>query len=99
MEMPLVYTLAKFKGRKGEVEVPAIANSGAELVVLTKELAEQIDPEPLTKEKVDVEVAGGIKLKSAVYLVEVEVKDPDTGERRRELVHAIILPDQDIYHC
>lgn len=37
----------KLRGRRGEVEVLALANSGSHYLVIPKSVAERIEPEPL----------------------------------------------------
>ena len=82
---------------RGEEEAKAsmLANSGSDLVVLTKDLAEKVKPKS-TGLKIEMIKVGGERENHELFEIEVEVEDPETKERRKEKVHAIISEHQDV---
>jgi len=89
-----IFIEVKLKGEK-EKAVKMLANSGSDLIVLTKKLAEEIKPRE-TGNEVEIVKVGGEKEKKKLYEVEAEVADPETREKRRETGYAIISEEQDI---
>jgi predicted aspartyl protease len=85
--MPEVWTRVRFRGEKGEAETSALANSGADYVVLTEDIVRRIDPK-FAGGGVEVEVASGEKHYSPLYEVEVELPDA----KRTCVAEAIVLP-------
>lgn len=75
-----IYLKAKLKGKK-ETETWIQANSGSDLVVLPKELIEEIKPRKI-KSKIKGLVVGGKEIESPLYEIEIEVKDPKKKIKR-----------------
>ena len=85
----------KIKGKGGEVEVKMLANSAADLIVLTRSVFEKIKPERMGYE-VELIKVGGDKEVLPVFSAEIEVEDPETRERRKENVEVVVSGNQDI---
>ena len=86
--MPAIWLEVKFKGKKGEVEALSLLNSGSDIVVLPKVIANEISP--VHSGRIKVELANGKIIKRDAYYIEIEVKNIETGKKRRAKVLATI---------
>jgi predicted aspartyl protease len=75
------------RGKRGEVRSEALLNSGSDVVILPKEMAQEIGPEPVGV--VLIELADGRVVRRKAYEVEVEFPD-DKGKVRRVKTEATI---------
>lgn len=78
----------KVKG-KGEVRVDFFVNSFSDYVILPPEIVEKIKPKIL-REVEEIDTPGGPR-KGPLFLVTLEVEDPETKERRSAEVEALML--------
>jgi predicted aspartyl protease len=92
--MPVIKIRTSFEGRSGVKTTTALANSLSDFVIITKQVADAIDPEPLGYEQ-ELEVGGGGTIRGPVYRVKVQVKDEKSEEREAE-VKAILLEGERI---
>jgi predicted aspartyl protease len=91
--MPEVLIPAELKGEKGKVKTIMLANTGSDLVILTEKVAREIEP-TFMGHTIDLEVGGGATIKGQACVVEISVKDPETGESRSEVVEAVVVKGQ-----
>lgn len=73
----------KLKGRKGEKEVLMLVNSGSDFTVISEKLRAEIDPKPLGK-KIELEIAGGGRIKGEIFKVRLEMEDERKIKRKLE---------------
>lgn len=66
------------------------ANTLSDFLILTEDVAKQINPKILNYEE-EIEVGGGGKVKGKACIVALKVKDPKTKIERQEDVEAVIL--------
>ena len=93
--MPAVMLRAKLKGKGGEVEVPAYANSLSDFVIITGKVVKKIKPESMGFDEV-LEVAGGKKVGGPAYQIRVEIEDLETKEKREAQVEAVWLKGEKV---
>ena len=91
--MPEVLIPTRLKGEL-EKEVIMLANTGSDLVILTEEIANEIRPK-LLKRKIELKVGGGGLVRGQACLIDVSVKDPESGEERGGEVEAVIVEGQE----
>jgi predicted aspartyl protease len=84
--MSLTYEVL-LKGKKGGVRSKALLNSGSDVVILPKQMAQEIGPEPAGV--VLIELADGRVVRRKAYEVEVELRD-EKGKIRRVRTEATI---------
>lgn len=86
--MPPIWCTATFRGREGEARTEALLNSGSDVIVLPKSLAEKIGPEPVGE--VEVELADGRSFMRETYEIEVEITGEETTQPRETKALATI---------
>ena len=87
-----IYARGKIKGKK-EIEAEFFINSGSDVILLPKKVAEKIEPKLVGE--VELILADGSKIRRDVYEVEVELED-SKGRRKRCTAHATIEEREDI---
>lgn len=92
--MPVIEIKTAFKGRKGTKSAIAAANTLSDLVILTKEIVDAVDPEPLHYEE-ELVVGGGGTVRGPAYRIEVRVKDK-SGRERKAKVKAVLLEGEKV---
>jgi predicted aspartyl protease len=78
---------------KNRIERPMLVNSLSDLVILTEEVAEKIEPKYLGYD-VSLRVGGGGEVKGKACLITVRVKD-EKGEAREAEVEAAVLKGEE----
>lgn len=91
--MPEVWIDVKFKGEKGGVKARTLVNSGASSTVLPESIIKEIQPKTIGY--TDIKVASGQKFSSNVYLIEIEIENPETKEIRKGEIEAVMLPERE----
>lgn len=82
---------AKVKGKE-EQEVNLFVNSFSDYVILPPEIIERIKPKIL-KEVEEIDTPGGPR-RGTLFLITLEVEDPETKERRSAEVEALMLENE-----
>ena len=88
VKMPPVWHEVRLRGKKGEVKIEGLLNSGSDLVVLPDEIAKRIGPKPIGRVK--IELADGSTLWRTAYEIEIEMVDKESNEIRKAKTHAAI---------
>lgn len=87
-----IYCKGKVKGKAAEIETEFFVNSGADVVLLPRKMAEIIKPEEIGEG--EFILADGSRVTRTIYKVEIELEDFE-GKRKRCEAYATIEERKD----